>query len=162
MNWLSLAVCILVVCFGFVVVFGAPYLPTKKVQISVALNLLNLKPGQSFIELGCGDGRVLKAAANKGLLVTGYELNPILVLIAKIVNFSNRKQVTIIWGNYWHKDWPEADGIYCFLLDKYMTRLDERITRDCTKPVRLASYAFQIPGKKYVKTSQGVFLYEYK
>ncbi|HMS23727.1 MAG TPA: methyltransferase domain-containing protein [Candidatus Saccharibacteria bacterium] len=162
MNWLSLTVLIFVVCFGFVILFGAPYLPTKKDQIRVALNLLNLKSGQSFIELGCGDGRVLKAAAKNGLRVTGYELNPILVVVAKIVTFSHRKQITIIWGNYWHKKWPEADGIYCFLLDKYMARLDQKISKDYSNPVRLASYAFKIPNKKPVRTDQGVFLYEYK
>lgn len=162
MNWIILVLAIIVICFGFVVLFGAPYLPTKKVQIAVAFELLDLSAGQSLIEIGCGDGRVLLFAAKKGLIVTGYELNPLLVIIAKITNFRYRRQVTVVWGNYWHKKWPSSDAIYCFLLDKYMSRLNKKIITDIKKPVKLASYAFQIPEKKHMRVKQGVFLYQYK
>lgn len=162
MNWLILILACLVVCFGFVVLFGAPYLPTKKVQVATAFELLDLKKGQSFIELGCGDGRVLLYGAKQGLYATGYELNPILVVIAKIVTYRYRSRVSVVWGNYWYKDWPKSDGIFCFLLDKYMPRLDKKIASEVKKPIKLVSYAFKIPNKKYVRVKQGVFLYQYK
>src|SRR4051812_6247397 len=120
---------VIVLLFGFVVVFGAPYLPTLKKQTSEALNLLNLKEGQTLLELGCGDGRVLKAAARRGLCGVGYELNPLLVVIAWLNTIKYRKQVKIIWGNYWNRSWPEAQGIFVFLLAKYMEKLDKKITQ---------------------------------
>jgi SAM-dependent methyltransferase len=155
----------LVLLFGFVVIFGAPYLPTLKKQTAEALDLLDLKPGQTLLELGCGDGRVVKAAAQRGLKVTGYELNPILVIIAKLNTIKYRGQTKIIWGNYWQKDWPETDGIFVFLLDKYMKRLDKNIVQkraDQSKLIRLVSFTFKIPGRKPIAQQGGLLLYKYQ
>jgi SAM-dependent methyltransferase len=123
--------------------------------------MLDLKPGQTLYDLGCGDGRMLKAAAKLGLKAVGYEMSPILVLIARLVNFRYRKQVKVIMGNYWTADISAADGIFIFLLDKYMPKLDRKI-KDLHKPIKVASYTFQIPGKKPVKKANAVFLYSYK
>ncbi len=152
----------LVLIFGFVVAFGAPYLPTMQKQTEAALELLDLKPGQTLLELGCGDGRVLRAAAERGIYGVGYELNPLLVLAAKCMTFKYRKSVKIRWGNYWRAEWPETDGIFVFLLDKYMGKLDKNITqRYRGKKVKLASIAFKIPGREPAKSRSGVFMYQY-
>lgn len=148
--------------FGFVIVYGAPYLPTLRPQINTALDMLDLKPGQTLLELGCGDGRVLAAAARRGINVVGFELNPLLVIIAKAYTWRYRKQVTIIWGDYWKQDWPPAQGIFVFLLDKYMEKLDKIIIQKYdSKKIKLVSFAFKIPGRKISKESSGLFLYTY-
>ncbi|HVX58696.1 MAG TPA: hypothetical protein VG964_03080, partial [Candidatus Saccharimonadales bacterium] len=126
-----------------------------------ALDMLDLKPGQTLYDLGCGDGRMLKAAAKAGLNAVGYEMSPMLVLIARIVNFRYRRQVKVIMGNYWNADISAADGIFVFLLDKYMARLDKKVTA-LNKPIKVASYTFQIPGKKPIRKENAVYLYSYK
>ncbi len=152
----------IIVCFGFVLMFGPPYLPTMDKQVRTALDMLNLKPGQTLLELGCGDGKVLVAAARRGLQVTGIELNPLLVLLCRARTWRYRKQVKVVWGNYWRTEsWPLADGIFGFVLPKYMTKLDQTIISWHTKPVKLASFAFIIPDKKVNQEKDGVFLYEY-
>lgn len=160
MIWLII-LCIVILLFGFVVAFGAPYLPTMKVQRETALDLLDLKPGQTLLELGCGDGQILKEAAKRGLKSVGYELNPILVLISIIRTWSYRKQVKVIWGDYWDEQWPKADGIFVFLLDRYMLKLDKKIIQYQVHPVKLVSYAFKIPHKKFIKQKDGLYLYKY-
>jgi SAM-dependent methyltransferase len=162
MMWLWFVFSAAVLMFGFVVLFGAPYLPTLKKQISVAFELLDLRPGQTLLELGCGDGRVLKAAAERGLNVVGYELNPILALAARLHTWRYRKQVKIIWGNYWRAGWPEAHGIFVFLLDPYMEKLNKKIIQECSKPVNLVSFAFKIPGRPITKEKDGLYLYRYE
>jgi len=158
--WLFFGV---VMLFGFVLAFGAPYLPTLSRQTTTALDLLDLKPGQTLIELGCGDGRVLLAAAKRGITGVGYELNPILILVAKLVTWRHRKLVTVKLGNFWAVKWPQADGIFVFLLDKYMEKLDKKITQEYKdKKVKLVSFAFKIPEKKPLTVKNGLFLYEYK
>lgn len=152
-----------VLVFGFVVFFGAPYLPSMKRQIQASLDLLNLREGQTLLEIGCGDGRVMRAGAERGLRVIGYELNPILVIFARIHTWKYRKQVQVRWGNFWQANWPETDGIYVFLLDKYMKKLDKVIIQTYGgRPVKLVSFAFRIPGKKVTKELNGVYLYTYK
>jgi hypothetical protein len=101
-------VCFIVFCFVFVLLFGAPFLPTLKPQIIIALDLLDLKPGDTLLELGSGDGRVLVAAARRGLNVVGYELNPIMALISWLHTRRYRRQVKVVWGNFWRTPWPPA------------------------------------------------------
>lgn len=150
------------VIFGFVVLFGAPYLPTLRKQTEIALDLLEVKKGMKILELGSGDGSVALAAAKRGAIVIGYELNPILVIVSKLRCIKYRKQVSIHWGNFWHKDWPATDGIFVFLLDKYMKKLDTKIVQQYKgKHVKLVSFAFEVPGKKPLKSQSGMFLYKY-
>lgn len=158
---LLIVVIILVLLFSFVLLFGAPYLPTLSTQAEAALDLADLKPGDHLLELGCGDGKVMIAAARRGLRVTGYELNPVLAAIAWIRTRRFGSQVKVVCGNFWSIKLPATDGIFVFLLPKYMTRLDTKIVQESSKPVKLVSFAFKIPEKKIFKEKQGVFLYTY-
>lgn len=154
-----------VVCFAVVLLVGPPYLPTLNKQVEAALDMLELEKGQTLLELGCGDGKVLVAAARRGLRVTGIELNPILVVICWLRTLRYRKQVKVVWGNYWRTSlWPaETAGIFGFVLPKYMTKLDETIIAwKQTRKLRLASFAFAIPDKPVDQQRDGVFLYIYK
>jgi hypothetical protein len=146
--------------FSFVIFFGAPYLPTRRKEALIALDLLNLKKGQTLYELGCGDGRVLVQAAKRNLKVVGYEINPILAFVSWLVTLRYRRQVKVIWGNFWAADLNQADGVFVFLIDKYMKRLDRKLA-SYKKPIKLVSYAFQIPKKKFTKEKGGLLLYIY-
>ena len=161
MNWLILVALLLVLLFGFVVAFGAPFLPTLKAQQVEALNLLDLKPGQTLTELGSGDGRILRAAAEQGVYAIGYELNPLLVVWSKLRHWRYRRLITVHWKNYWRHKLPVTDGIYVFLLDRYMKKLDKKIIQESSKKVKLVSYAFRVPGKKPVREINGLLLYQY-
>jgi ribosomal protein L11 methylase PrmA len=164
MQIVALVLIVLAFLFGFVVAFGAPYLPTLNKQTVRALDMLDLRPGQTLLELGCGDGRVARAAAERGITVVGYELNPILVLIAKLNTLKYRKLVTIKLANFWQVTWPPTDAIFVFLLDKYMGKLDKKIVQQVAaqgKPLKLLSYTFQVPGRKAITKKGGLFLYEY-
>jgi hypothetical protein len=160
--WMYLVGFFIILAFALVVFFGPPYLPTFRRQINVALDLLDLKEGETLLELGSGDGRVMRAAAARGLRVVGIELNPLLVAVSYVVTWRYRSQVRIILGSYWGKPWPRADGIFTFMLPHYMTRLDERIEKWRPKALRLVSFAFVIPNKEVKEQRDNVLLYEYK
>ena len=148
--------------FSFVVFRGAPYLPTLKQQISDALKLLDLKEGQTLLELGSGDGRLLAAAARRGIYSVGYELNPILVLWTKLRYWKYRKLISVRWGDYWLADWPPSDGMYVFLLQKYMKKLDKKVIQYSShKRYKVVSFGFIIPNRKPAKQKNGLNLYRY-
>lgn len=151
-----------ILVFGAVLVVGPPYVPTLSKQVDTALDLLDLKPGQTLLELGSGDGKVMKAAAERGLTVVGIEFNPFLVIISRIRCWKYRKQVTVRWDDLWRAKWPQADGIFTFMLQRQMERLDKRIDVWHQKPVKLASFAFHIPDRPPKSKYNGIFLYEYK
>lgn len=162
MTWLLVVLLAASLALGFVVFFGPPYLPTKRRNIQAALDLLDLRPGQTMLDLGAGDGRVLAAAAKRGINVVGIELSPLLVAVAWLRTRRYRKRVRIIWGNYFLVKWPPAEAIFTFMIPRQMAKLDKRIERWRGKrPVKLASFAFKIPGKKPAATRNGVFFYKY-
>lgn len=161
MSALTIIICTIIIVFGAVVIVGPPFVPTLNKQIATALDLLDLKPGQTLLELGSGDGRVMKAAAARGLKVVGVELNPFLVIISRLRCWRYRKQVTVIWDDLWKAKWPQADGIFTFMLQRQMVKLDKRITAWHKRPLKLASFAFYIPDKPPVSKFNGIFLYEY-
>jgi cyclopropane fatty-acyl-phospholipid synthase-like methyltransferase len=160
MIWLDVLV-ILMICFGGVLLFGAPYLPTLKPQVKAALELLDLKPGATMLELGCGDGKVLIAAAKQGINAVGYELNPIMAAVAWLRTRRYRKQVKVIWGDFWQRDWPPADAIFIFLLTKHMPRFNQKVEEYPHKPIKVVSHAFEIPDRRPKRQKAGVFLYKY-
>jgi SAM-dependent methyltransferase len=161
MIWLAIIVLILLVCFAGVLLFGAPYLPTLRPQMKAAVELAGLKPGQTMLELGCGDGRVLIAAAQKGYHAVGYELNPFLAAIAWFRTRRYRGQVRVVWGDFWRAEWPPADAVFTFLLPRYMDKLDKKCADYPYRPLRLVSFAFQIPDKKPRRHRAGIYVYDY-
>ena len=161
MIWLGLSLAVLIACFASVLLAGAPYLPTLRPQVRAALKLADLKPGDTLLELGCGDGRVLIAAARQGLNVVGYELNPLLAVLAWLRTRRYRRRVRVIWGDFWRKPWPPAEAIFTFLLPRYMPKLNKKVMQYSDKPVKLISFAFTIPGKKTAAEKNGVYLYKY-
>ena len=151
-----------ILLFAGVIAFGAPYLPTLNSRVEDALDLLDLKSGQTMLELGSGDGRMLRAAATRGIKSIGYELNPLLVIYSYLRCIKYRGLITIRWGNYWAKDWPQADGMYVFLLQPYMTKLHNKVTHYVgSKRFNLVSFAFKIEQKHPVAEQNGMFLYRY-
>lgn len=159
MIYLFLIIFAVLMAFGVVILRGAPYVPTLDPQAKAALALLNLKPGQTLLELGSGDGKILVVAARQGLNVVGIELNPFLVVVSWLRTRRYRKQVRIIWGDFWLVPWPECDGVFSFLLGRFMPKLDERM-KVLKKP--LASFAFKIPGRMPDDEKDGIFLYRYE
>lgn len=149
----------IVLAFAGVVFLGAPYLPTLRQQGEAALDLLELQPGQTLLELGCGDGKILIAAAERGWQAVGIEINPILALVAwaRTRRFGGRVRVRL--GNFWHMRWPKSDGIFVFLVPHFMGDLDAKM-RDYGG--RLVSVAFTVPDTAAIRTKNGVYLYDYK
>jgi len=151
---------VIVLLFGFVVIFGAPYLPTQAKQIDTVFELAQLKPGQTIIDLGSGDGAVLLAAGKRGFKAVGYEINPILWLVSYLRTIRYRQNIKIHMISYWAVKLPKCEAVFVFLIAHQMERLDKKLKAEA-KGVKLLSHAFQIPSKGHLTEKNGVFLYQY-
>ena len=166
-DWIFWAVwalgVLLILAYGFVIPFGAPFLPTMKKERQAALDLLDLKPGQVFVDLGSGDGSLLVLAAQRGLKAVGYEINPFLWLYSWLRTRRFGRQVRVKLRSFWRADLSQADGVFVFLITHHMQRLARLIdSRSAKKPLRLVSHAFKIPGQKPAQKLGALFLYIYK
>lgn len=160
MIWVIAA---LITVFLFTVLFGAPFLPTRQSDIESALDLLDLKPGETLLELGAGDGRLLVAAARRGWLAVGFEINPVLWLVATIRTWPYRALAKVRWGDYKQFAWPKRlGGIYIFGSKREMRFLDKKLKRLSHEPISVVSYGFELPGRKPDKTSGPFYVYKIK
>ncbi|OGL25807.1 hypothetical protein A3E49_01025 [Candidatus Saccharibacteria bacterium RIFCSPHIGHO2_12_FULL_49_19] len=158
--WLT--VFALLFMFSFVILVGAPYVPTLRRQQKIALELLDLKPGQVLYDLGCGDGRLLVAAAKAGYRAVGYEINPALAAIAYLRTRRYGGRVKVVCGNFWRADISGADAVFVFLIDRYMKRLDHYLSGQFkNKRVKVVSYAFKVPGRRPANAVNALYLYNY-
>jgi len=162
MFWLFIGILLL---FALTVFKGAPYVPTHRRQVEVALDLLELQAGDVVVDLGSGDGAVLKAAAKRGLVAYGYEINPILCLVAWLRCWRYRKRVRIVWADLWRVRLPdETKGVFIFAGGPFMLRLAKKLTDESAglgKPFRVASYGFALPGVTLAKAAEAVNVYQF-
>ena len=82
MMWWVLLVIILLFCA--MALTGAPYVPSHRRDVQQALTkLYRLGPEDCLVDMGSGDGVVLKIARQQGARAFGVELNPLLVLLSR-------------------------------------------------------------------------------
>ncbi len=135
-------------------------MPTRRAQVETAIKLLGLKKGQTIIDIGSGDGVVLKVAAQKGIKGVGYELNPIMWLISKIRLRKYKDIVRVELGDFWTKKLPKCDGVFLFLTTPYMKKMEKKLVSELKPKTKVASYAFEFASQKPIKMENAVYLYE--
>ena len=147
--------------FGLGALLGAPYLPILAQEREELLDLAALKPGQTILDLGCGDGTLLRAAARRGVRAIGYEINPLLFLLAWLLCLPQRQQISVRFGDFWRANWPPSDIIYVFLIERYMLKLDRELNSRLSKSTKVVSYVFAIPGRQAVRSNKNAWVYDY-
>lgn len=159
--WLLWLLIIVIGLFALGAILGAPYVPTLSKSADDLLDMIDLKPGAKIIDLGSGDGAFALQAAKRGYHVIGYEINPILVLIARMRTRKYNKQVKIYLRDFWRIQLPEVDAIYVFLIERYMQKLADKFQNEVTTPTLVVSHVFALPGAKPVAQNKSTFVYKY-
>ena len=168
MEWTFFLLAGLIILAGMVVLpvfFGAPWHPLMPYTIRRILKFVDIRPGETIFDLGCGDGRVLITAAKeysaKGV---GVEIDPIKVGLARLLAKFKKadSQVKIIRGNIFDFDPSEADIVYLYLTHQAMDKLFPEILTKLKPTVRIVSYRFCIRGMNPEKVSadKTLFLYQ--
>lgn len=126
----------------------APWVPTKKEDLQRVSALSELKPGQTFIELGCGDGRVCRyiAKMNPEAKIIGVEISIALYLWAKIFGFfCGLKNMEIRLGNALRQDLSEVDVVYVFgVISSINKKLKEKFEKELRLGSKIISYVFSM------------------
>lgn len=145
---------------AFTAVSGAPWVPVRSYDVQNVLDDAGVTAGTRYVELGSGDGRLLVAAARRGAIVVGYELNPLLWLVSWLRTWRYRT-VSVRMGNFWRADLRNADVVMAFLVPRTMPRLHTKVAKELRPTARLVSYIFEIPGKKPLKRGKSWLVYSY-
>lgn len=147
----------------------APWVPTRKDDLDRIYDIVELSPGESFLEMWCGTAKVsiFMAKNNPDSFITWVELSPFFYFISKIrVYFSWLDNIKIIYGNALKLDLSRFDAIYVFWLPETVSlKVFPQIKDIKNKNFRLVSYCFKMTNnhfkeKKY-KTEGKYAIYKY-
>lgn len=141
--------------------WGAIYAPTSWTKIKKIIKMANIKPGEKAADLGAGDGRLVIALAKAGAQVHGYEINPLLVRLAR-KNIRKEKltdKAFIHWGSFWREDFSNFDVITVYGMNHVMWKLEKKLKKKLKMGARIVSNAFEFPSWQPAKTEEGIYLY---
>lgn len=146
-----LIVLLLAASLTWTIPHGAPWVPTARSTVEDMLELAGIKPGELVYDLGCGDGRILIAAAKKyQARAVGIELDPLRWLWCQILItlLGLREKVEVHLGNLFQYDLSQADVVTCYLLPDTNKKLQAKLLQELKTDTRVVSNTFLFPGMK--------------
>lgn len=136
----------------------APYVWTGKKTQETMLRFAAIRPGEKVYDLGCGDGRLVRAAARAGALAVGVEASLLTMLVAWIWSLPVRR-ARIRFGDLWAGDYRDADVVFCYMLVAAMERFEREIWPTLKPGCRVVSNSFRMKGVASEKEEDGVYRY---
>jgi SAM-dependent methyltransferase len=125
------------------------YVPTPHDVVNKMLELAKVKKGDVVYDLGCGDGRIVVAAAKKGAKATGFDIDPKRVAEAKANVKKNKveKSAQIFEKDIFTLDLSKANVVTLYLLPSLNVKLIPQLEK--LKPgTRIVSHDFDMEGVK--------------
>ncbi len=123
-----------------------PYVPTPQVVVDRMIQLGNVDAKDVVYDLGCGDGRLVITAAQKGARGTGVDLNPARIseanANAKKAGVTNRVQFKV--ANLFETDVSPASVVTLYLLPEVNLKLRPQLWKQLKVGTRVVSHAFDM------------------
>jgi SAM-dependent methyltransferase len=135
----------------------APYVVSPEHAVDKMLQMAHLKSGETLYDLGCGDGRILIAAAQRyKVKAVGIEISDHLARTAaeRVKKAGLQNEVKVVRGDFMHTDLSGADVVTLYLATTANESLRPNLERYLRPNTRIVSYDYPIPGWKPVDTSE--------
>lgn len=133
---------------GYSLFSGAPFVKTRRKVVEQILEKAQITENTYLIDLGCGDGGVLRMAATKyNCAGLGVDINSILIARAKIASrLSNITKLQFKKQSVLETDLHGANVVYMFLLPKLLEKMKPKLLQETAQNTLIISHAFTIPG----------------
>ncbi|MFH1089208.1 MAG: methyltransferase [Candidatus Uhrbacteria bacterium] len=154
--------------FSTIFLSKVPWVPTRPRIGRKMFELADLKPGETVVDLGCGDGILLMTAVKdfQAGHCIGYELDP---AIRSWGNFRLRlaklsDKIELRGGNFFKAELPKADVVATYLFPEVQIKLEPLLKKYYPSGTRVISRTFRFPTLTLEKTSviDGETLYLYR
>ncbi|MCX6573760.1 MAG: class I SAM-dependent methyltransferase [Candidatus Aminicenantes bacterium] len=136
--------------------YDVPYVPTPTEVVDEMLHLAGVKAGDVLYDLGCGDGRIVIAAAKRyGVKAVGIDIDPLRIQEsnANAAAAGLTGKVRFIQQDLFETDLRDATVITMYLLTSVNLRLRPKLLADLKPGTRLVSHSFEMGEWRPDKTS---------
>ena len=126
-----------------------PFVPTPALAAAQALSWIGLGPGDAFIDLGCGDGRVAAEALKLGANVTCVELRSDIAQQAELTLRAVARgsaSYRVLQQDLFTVDLSEFTAVFFYLLPDAINGLTQRLAQSLRDGARVLSREFEILG----------------
>ncbi|MFP4620911.1 MAG: SAM-dependent methyltransferase [Bacteroidales bacterium] len=126
----------------------APYVPTPDNVVDKMLDMAHVGPEDYVIDLGCGDGRIIIAAARRGAIGLGVDLDEELIKEAR----ENAREagvsdkVMFLKQDLFKTDISGANVITLYLFPDLINKLRPEFTEKLEPGARIVSHDFDMDG----------------
>jgi SAM-dependent methyltransferase len=124
-----------------------PYVPTSPATVDVMLQLAAPRPGEVVYDLGCGDGRIVIAAAQRyGTRGVGIDIDPARIAEARrnAAAAGVADRVEFRQQDLFEADFHEANVVTLYLLPDVNLRLRPKLLAQLAPGTRVVSHAFNM------------------
>jgi len=135
----------------------APYVSSPISVVDKMLEAAGLRGGDTLYDLGCGDGRIVMAAAKGfGAKAVGIEISEALAKRARqqAESMGLQDQVKIITGDMMAVDVSPASVVSLYLMTEANDTLRPKLERELTPGSRVVSLEFKVRGWKPAKVEK--------
>ena len=168
-----LGIIFLILQLGFVIyllyyivafVSGAPFVPISGNTARSMIQQAKLKNGVTAYDLGSGDGKLLKLAAEDGATAIGIEINPILAAYTYVrFLFSPlRPLISVQCESFWKTNLRSADVVFIYLLPLRMEKLEIKLKKELKPGALVVSNSFIFPHWKILRQDAKNHVYVFR
>ena len=120
------------------------YVPTPDFVVERMLDMANVGPGDYVIDLGCGDGRINIAAAKRGAVGHGVDLDPDRIKEARknATDAGVADKVAFVEQNIFDTDFSRANVIVMYLFPSINLKLRPSLLNNLEPGSRIVSHDF--------------------
>ncbi len=126
---------------------GCPYVATKSKTIDSILKKAKLKKESKFLELGCGDGRVVcQAVKEYGVVGRGVDVSRLWLLMGTIRAhyLGIHNDVHFLHQNILDANVEWADVIYLYSIPKFLSGYQETLKQKLRPDTLIISHVFEL------------------
>lgn len=130
------------------------FVPTPQRVIDAMLALARVGPGDVVYDLGCGDGRIVVAAARRGARSVGIDIDPERVreARARIRKAGLGRRASIVQADLFDADIRDASVVTLYLLSSLNYKLKPKLLAELAPGTRIVSHAFDMGDWRPEKT----------
>lgn len=154
----------IILLFAVTALRGAPYVPTHLSSVRYLFDeLMPLSSEDVVVDIGSGDGVVLREAAKRGARALGYEINPLLVGVSWLLSYRYRAQIRTQLADFWMVSFPpDVTIVYTFGESRDIQKMYRKVQAEATrlnKSLRFVSYGFTVESAEPLLQSRALTVY---